>query len=56
MAINEFIVIIAMTNFALAPPVYESRLAHFVHYSWWGHPHPNKSLFGAHLLTKFAYS
>ncbi len=25
MAINEFIVIIAMTDFALAPPVYESR-------------------------------
>ena len=25
MAINEFIVIIAMTDFALAPPVYECR-------------------------------
>ena len=45
MAINEFIVIIAMTDFALAPPVYESRLAHFVHY--WNIPKPP--------LTRFRY-
>ena len=30
MAINAFIAIIAMTDFALAPPVYERRYAHFV--------------------------
>jgi len=30
MTINVFIVIIAMTDFALAPPVYEQRLAHYV--------------------------
>ena len=30
MAINEFIVIIAMTDFALAPPVYEQRYAYCV--------------------------
>ena len=45
MAINEFIVIIAMTDFALAPPVYESRLAHFVHY--WNIP--------KNTLTQFYY-
>ena len=45
MTINEFIVIIAMTDFALAPPVYESRLAHFVHY--WNIP--------KNTLTQFRY-
>ena len=45
MAINEFIVIIAMTDFALAPPVYESRLAHFVHH--WNIP--------KNTLTQFRY-